>query len=100
MTRWINADKLKKLFATECATECAVCSHYNNAAEVDECHCLLIDKATTTQDNRKTAKWIDTGEMEEYWAEEYQCSICGVKNHWHNFCPYCGADMREADNEQ
>lgn len=44
---------------------------------------------------RPQGKWIDTGNMEEYWAEEYQCSICGAKDHWHNFCPNCGADMRK-----
>lgn len=50
MTRWINADELKKLFGTECASECAVCKYYNNAHEVDECFCLLVDEATTTND--------------------------------------------------
>ena len=51
MTRWINEDELKRLFATKCATECAVCSYYNNAAEVDvECHCLLVDEAPKTND--------------------------------------------------
>lgn len=43
---------------------------------------------------RPTGHWIDTGMQEEYWAEEYQCSICGAKDHWHNYCPNCGADMR------
>lgn len=32
---------------------------------------------------------------EEYWAEEYKCSICGAKNHKTDFCPWCGADMRK-----
>ena len=45
-------------------------------------------------------KWIDTGSKEEYWAEEYQCSICGAKDHWHNYCPNCGAKMEdEVENE-
>lgn len=42
---------------------------------------------------RPHGKWIDTGDMQEYWAEEYQCSICGEKDHWHKFCPNCGAEM-------
>ena len=43
---------------------------------------------------RPKGEWIDTGSKEEYWAEEYQCPICGEKDHWHNYCPNCGADMR------
>jgi predicted RNA-binding Zn-ribbon protein involved in translation (DUF1610 family) len=43
---------------------------------------------------RPQGKWIDTGDKNEYWAEEYQCSICGAKDHWHNFCPNCGAKMK------
>lgn len=45
--------------------------------------------------SRPQGEWIDTGAMEEYWAEEYQCSICGAKDHWHNFCPNCGAEMQK-----
>ena len=50
---------------------------------------------------RPQGEWIDTGYMEEYWSEEYRCSVCGAKDHWHNFCPNCGADMRKgsAENE-
>ena len=43
---------------------------------------------------RPQGEWIDTGDKNEYWAEEYQCSICRAKDHWHNFCPNCGAKMK------
>ncbi len=46
-----------------------------------------------TNFSRPQGEWIDTGYMEEYWAEEYQCSICGAKDHWHNYCPNCGTKM-------
>lgn len=45
-------------------------------------------------EERPKGEWVDTGDMQEYWAKEYQCLICGAKDHWHNFCPNCGADMR------
>ena len=48
----------------------------------------------TVKDERPQGEWIDTGNMEEYWSEEYRCSVCGAKNHWHNFCPNCGAKMK------
>ena len=46
----------------------------------------------------KRGKWIDTGDMDEWWAEVFTCSECG----WSmlgtaNYCPNCGADMREPD---
>lgn len=49
---------------------------------------------------RPKGKWVDTGDKAEYWSEEYQCSICGAKDHWHNYCPSCGADMRGKENEE
>ena len=51
------------------------------------------------ESERAQGKWIDTGNMEEYWAEEYQCSICGAKDHWHHYCPNCGAYMGESEDE-
>ena len=57
-----------------------------------------LDYAIKAIEDRPTGKWVDTGDMAEYWAEEYQCSICGAKDHWHNYCPNCGARM-EIENE-
>lgn len=37
--------------------------------------------------------------MEEYWDEEFMCSVCGKAHHARNFCPNCGADMREGDEK-
>lgn len=48
---------------------------------------------------RPQGEWIDTGDMQEYWAEEYQCSICEAKDHWHNYCPNCGAKMKGGEEE-
>jgi len=53
-----------------------------------------LDLAIKALEERPQGEWIDTGDMEEYWGEEYQCSICGAKDHWHRYCPRCGADMR------
>ena len=50
-----------------------------------------IDNAPTIE--RPQGEWINTGVFNGYWAKEYQCSICGAKDHWHNYCPTCGAHM-------
>ena len=42
------------------------------------------------------AEWIDLHFPAEYYAPEFQCSRCGGKNHWSNYCPKCGAIMVKA----
>lgn len=51
------------------------------------------------EEARPTGEWIDTGDLQEYWAEEYQCSLCGAKDHWHNYCPNCGAKMKQEEED-
>ncbi len=63
-------------------------------ATIDNAPTVVAENATS---DRPQGEWIDTGDMNEYWAEEYQCSICGAKDHWHNYCPKCGAEMRGRD---
>ena len=46
---------------------------------------------------RRQGKWIDTGRKAEYYAEEFECSVCGCKDHWHNYCPNCGVKMVRED---
>ena len=82
-------------------------------AELKSCHCpgapyvdagisIAIGKvcnATTIGPERKTGRWI-----EHEWAEEvggmlisnYECSKCHCwKRETSDFCPDCGADMRD-----
>ena len=51
------------------------------------------------EDARQTGKWIDLHFPSEYYAPEYQCSLCGGKNHWSNYCPKCGARMSDEKEE-
>ena len=48
---------------------------------------------------RPQGVWVDTGFENEYWAEEFECSLCHTKDHWHNFCPNCGARMTKGDQK-
>jgi len=59
----------------------------------------------------KRGKWIDKGWKGDWEFEtggrgncwhEYECSECGFhkKRGKSNFCPNCGADMRERENER
>ena len=60
----------------------------------------VCEKKLYCPNKRQKGEWIDTGDKAEYWAEEYQCSVCGAKDHWHNFCPNCGADMRRGEKNE
>lgn len=62
-------------------------------SEIIKAYTKGFDTGVETVKNE--GEWIDTGYMEEYWSEEYRCSICGAKDHWHNFCPNCGAKMKK-----
>lgn len=47
----------------------------------------------------KKGIWIDSGDaMEEYKAWGH-CSVCGGGMFQSDFCPNCGAEMRETDKE-
>ena len=44
---------------------------------------------------QKTGRWI---KLDRPWKPWYKCSRCGFKRpYFSNYCPYCGADMREAE---
>ena len=105
MTRLIDADRLKKALKGNCKPE--LCHDYNTAwCE----HCCrtndfedLIDDAPTVEE-RPHGVWIMSDNMTKrtYRRICNQCFhisyFCGKGNYPN--CPYCLADMREADNEQ
>lgn len=55
----------------------------------------------SAQPERKKGKWISHSAREGFLIEKYSCSVCnyysGTKKT--NFCPNCGADMREESND-
>lgn len=78
---------------------CEDCVHNEVCRYEAYCPSGHCNDKETIDDLRPQGEWIDTGYMEEYWSEEYRCSVCGAKDHWHNFCPNCGADMRKGSAE-
>ena len=69
-----------------------------------------IEDLPSAQPERKRGKWI-YGE-DEYGIDGYHCDKCGFFVPWdyahkfinyiedYKFCPGCGADMREVDDER
>lgn len=46
------------------------------------------------------ARWITPPKNRDYahMIDYYECPLCGfIEDYLVNFCPYCGADMRESD---
>lgn len=57
-----------------------------------------IEELPTVQPERKKGRWIKTDQV--YEADECCCSLCGqllttYRGERMNYCPNCGADMRE-----
>lgn len=96
-------------------TKCEICFHKNvciNSLEGPQPkeHCLQF------HEEPKQGEWIpfewdenfknmillpkgSDSHMEEYWAEEFVCSVCGNEHHWSKYCPNCGARMKEGDEK-
>lgn len=70
---------------------------------------LELNKAITIrikqlQSARPKGKWIELNNHDWEYSKEYRCSECGkyrletLPKGWNwNFCPNCGADMREVE---
>lgn len=60
---------------------------------------IPVAELDTTEDS---GEWIDRSDggriIYPFW-ERYECSKCGAKSENTNFCPNCGADMREGEAE-
>lgn len=81
-------------------------SFHQDADDIAE----MIANMPSAQPERKRGKWI-YGE-DEYGIDGYHCDKCGFFVLWdyahkfinyiedYNFCPGCGADMREVDDER
>lgn len=75
----------------------------------------LIDiKNAPTIEERKKGKWIKEDQYINRWGDTVEilrCPICEFKHNytqgdtshsddgWFDFCPYCGSDMREGDQD-
>lgn len=83
--------------------ECASCKHSNNGkcAYTEKCHeCMWeIQYEQKIETERKKGKWLSTIRHCRKWIV---CSQCGEESiydrftRW-NYCPNCGADMKEGD---
>ena len=71
----------------------------------DACTDILekISKMPTIEPERKKGKWLpENRTIDAFWV----CSSCGFPSEAHaanilyNFCPHCGADMREDQHDQ
>ena len=65
---------------------------------------MRIGNLPSAQPERKRGRWNCSDDM----YESAVCSVCGWDTtepwdhirHWFNYCPNCGADMREVDDGQ
>lgn len=49
---------------------------------------------------RKAGKWEDIHDREEWYGDQFKCSLCGyITLDNGSYCPNCGAEMRGAEND-
>lgn len=104
MNRYIDADKLKETLASY--------HPFTTKQELKFGKIIKIINEESTADVRENIKgeWIEIEtsfekykpkdcfslELKKYIRKKYKCSICGKeKQYKDNFCPECGADMRQ-----
>ena len=81
-------------FAVGCQ-KCDICTGlYNTETEAITAWNTAMGAKDINVPNK--GEWINVSKTA--WLPEFQCSKCGEKyTYRHNFCPNCGADMRDED---
>ena len=106
--RLIDADalhdalKAKQLWVVRCGDK------HNEGYTYDQVH-FAIDDAPSIDIEPKRGEWIKTPNTSFWFTDRiYKCSVCGNTLDFYgvnanrgdaNFCPNCGADMRERECE-
>ena len=98
--RLINADELmpKLKFIREAEHQIYGKESWEFASK-----CITAIEDAPTIEERKTGKWIPHKSVFGGLGEKvYTCNQCGynIGFHTENFCPSCGADMREGQDER
>ena len=97
--RLIDADKAK----ADLRLGCSICRMNGRLFCKDECiiniECNLLDAQPTAKE-RPNGKWVYETKLDG--IGNWYCSNCYEDKQWigknSNFCPFCGADMREGKN--
>ena len=76
---------------------CTDCKEYDQ-----EKHCchrwskVIRDTVEEMKQEPKTGHWVDCDDSDDYSADGYDCSVCGVNAEYAtSYCPNCGARMVE-----
>ena len=57
---------------------------------------IMMDKMRLKEgETEREGKWIDMNTSTTMYMPRYKCSICNEWANKSNYCPNCGADMRE-----
>lgn len=76
-----------------------------NLTRADMIADVINNNVPSTQPERKKGEWIPqnhnktNGMMSTAVYYYPKCSVCGHCANYTNFCPNCGADMRERDDD-
>ena len=100
--RLIDADELMKALGItdmdceKCEWQRGYGTYFSRGGYFEDA-CFAIENAPTIEPERKMGEWKNVGFL------TCQCSECGAQFHeleYTNYCPNCGADMRDQEGEE
>ena len=57
------------------------------------CDCPLVEI-----EERKVGEWENTNDPEEWFGDQFKCSVCGAITLGNGlYCPHCGAEMENGE---
>ena len=100
MSRLIDADALYKQISEEAAFRLKQAWRETESAEARGMIETLERIANAPTIEPKRGEWKDCQWFDEHYGRCYECNVCeGTVIGKQNFCPNCGADMRENEKE-
>lgn len=74
----------------------------SDAEEFEKDFNAILDLAIKALEQEpKTGLWIDCDNSDDYSADGYDCSVCGVNTEYAtSYCPNCGAKMVEPQESE
>lgn len=104
--RLINADEMKDISVMESPIFGLLMKLENGRADIEETTNAIINSVeedireeiskapTVDAEPVRHGKWIDrNGAMVSPFWERYECTLCGARSYYSNYCPHCGAKM-------
>ena len=100
MSDLISRQAVIDTIETDCSWD--IFNEWGSRTPTGECIINAIKSVPSVEPERKPGKWIEGKKTTGY--IKWNCSECGLlvrnpQKPWYEYCPKCGADMREVADD-